>query len=175
MDGISPGAGPAILTRSSFPSSCSSKRRSPPSSRIITSGCADFPISPHWRVLRKMRCFARGKASAITLAHEISTPPQKRLWIDMAETSRNGSSECGNFPESGNTPPMQWPALPLINRFRSSKRTPVAFWRGFSICANQSIPTWASEHCGNMQRVFFQNPTPRLSTPHFSILARLFA
>ena len=175
MGAISPGAGPAIRTQSSFPSSCSSKRRSPPSSRIITSGCAGFPISPHWRALRKMRCFARGKASAITLAREISTPQQKRLWIDMAETSRGESSKCDNFPESGNTPRMQWPALPLINRFRSSKRTPVAFWRGFSICANQSIPTRAGEHFGNMQRVFSQNPMPRLSTPHSSILARSFA
>jgi A/G-specific DNA glycosylase len=31
------------------------------------------------------------------------------------------------------------------------------------------------EHFGNMQRAFCQNPMPRLSTPHFSILARLFA
>ena len=77
----------------------------------------------------------------------------------MAETSRGESSKCGNFPESGNTPPMQWPALPLINRFRSSKRTPVAFWRGFSICANQSIPTRAGKRFGNMQRAFSQNPT----------------
>ena len=175
MGAISPGAGPAILTQSSSPSSCSSKRRLPPSSRIITNGCADFRILLHWRALRKMRCFARGKASAITLAREISTPPQKRLWIDMAETSRSGSSKCGNFPELGNTPPMQWPALPLINRFRSSKQTPVAFWRGFSICANQSIPAWASGHCGNMQRALCQNPMLRLSTLHSSILARLFA
>ena len=43
----------------------------------------------------------------------------------MVETSRGESSKCDNFPESGNTPRMQWPALPLINRFRSSKRTPV--------------------------------------------------
>jgi hypothetical protein len=107
-----------------------------------------------------MRCFACGKASAITLAREISTPQQKRLWIDMAESSRRTSSKCDNFPESGNTPRTQWPALLLINRFRSSKRTPVAFWRGFSICANQSIPTWAVEHCGNTQQVFSQNPMP---------------
>jgi hypothetical protein len=33
----------------------------------------------------------------------------------------------------------------------------------------------AGKHCGNMQRVFSQNPTPRCSTPHFSILARSFA
>ena len=59
----------------------------------------------------------------------------------MAEISHGESSKCDNFPESGNTPLTQWPALPLINRSRSSKRTPVAFWRGFSICANQSIPT----------------------------------
>ena len=122
-----------------------------------------------------MKCFARGKASAITLAREIFTPPQRRLWIDTAEISRGESSKCVNFLESGNTPRTPWPALPLINRFQSSKRTPVVFWHGFSICANQSIPTWASENFGNMQRVFSQNPTPRLSTPHFSILARLFA
>ena len=85
------------------------------------------------------------------------------------------SSKCDNFPESGNTPLMQWPALPLINRFRSSKRTPVAFWPGFSICANQSIPIQAGECFGNTQRVFSQNPMPRLSTPHCSILARSFA
>ena len=175
MDGISPGAGRRTHTQSSFPSSCSSKRRSPPSSRIITSGCARFPISPPWRALRKMRCFARGKASAITLAREISTPRQKRLWIDMPETSRVASSKCDNFPGSGNTPHTQWPALPLINQFRSSRQTQVAFWRGFSICANRSIPTRAGECFGNMQRVFSQNPMPRLSTPHFSILARLFA
>src|SRR4030095_10024872 len=101
-----------------------------------------------------MRCFACGKASAITLAREISKPQQKRLWIDMAETSHGEASKCDNFPESGNTPRMQWPALLLINRSQSSKRTPVAFWRGFSICANQSIPTRAGEHYGNMQRVF---------------------
>ena len=122
-----------------------------------------------------MKCFASGRASAITLAREIFTPLQKRLWIDTAEISRGESSKCVNFLESGNTPRMQSPALPLINRFRSSKRTPVVFWHGFSICANQSIPAWASENCGNMQRVSSQNPTPRLSTPHFSILARLFA
>jgi hypothetical protein len=122
-----------------------------------------------------MRCFACGKASAITLAREISTPQQKRLWIDMAETSHGESSKCDNFPESGNTLRTQWPALLLINRSQSSKRTPVAFWRGFSICANQSIPIWAGEHCGNTQRVFSKNPMPRLSTRRFSILARSFA
>ena len=175
MGAISPGAGFGTRTQSSFPSSCSSKRRSPPSSRTITSGSADFPILPHWRALRKMRCFGRGKASATTLAREISTPQQKRLWIDMAETSRRGSAKCDNSPESGNTLRTQWPALPSINRSRSSKRTPVAFWRGFSICANQSIPIWAGEHCGNTQRVFSQNPMPRLSTRRFSILARSFA
>jgi len=119
-----------------------------------------------------MRCCARGKAWATTLAREISTPQQKRLWIDMADNSHGKSSKCDTFAESENTPRMQWPALPLINRFRSSKRIPPAFWRGFSICANQSIPAWAGERFGNTQRVFSQNPMPRFSTPLSSILVR---
>jgi hypothetical protein len=53
-----------------------------------------------------MKCFTHGKASAITLAREISTLQQKRFWIDMAETFRGESSKCDSFPESGNTQPM---------------------------------------------------------------------
>ena len=175
MGAISPGAGSAIRTQSSSPSSCSSKRRSPPSYLIITSGSAHFPISPHWRALRKMRCFARGKASAITLAREISTRQQRSLWIDTADNSRGQSIKCSDFPESANIPRTLSPALLSINLFQSSKRTPLAFWRGSLICANQSIPTWAGKSFGNKQRVLFQNPMPRLSTPHFSISARSFA
>jgi hypothetical protein len=70
---------------------------------------------------------------------------------------------------------MQWPALPSINRFRLLKRTPGAFWRGFWICANQSIRRRPGKHFVNVQQVFSQNPTPPFSTPRFSILARLFA
>ena len=159
----------------SFRSSCSNKHRSPRSFLIITSGCADFPISPVWRALPKMRCFKCGKASAITLAREICTPQQKRLSINTVETSQGKSSGCGVFPESANILLMLWQALPLINRFRLSKPTPVASWRGSSICANQSIPVRAGRSFGNMQQVFFRNLTPRFSTPHFSILARSFA
>ena len=43
MGAISPGARPAIRTQSSFPNSCCSKRRSPPLSRIITTGSRRFP------------------------------------------------------------------------------------------------------------------------------------
>src|SRR2546430_4218722 len=52
-------------TPSSFPSSCSSKRRSPPSSPIIMSGYADGAISPPWRVLRNRACYTPeiGRAS----------------------------------------------------------------------------------------------------------------
>jgi A/G-specific adenine glycosylase len=91
----------------------------------------------------------------------------------------------GNFPgeiermrvflESANILLMLWQALPLMNRFRLSKPTPVASWRDSSICANQSIPVRAGRSFGNMQQVFFRNLTPRFSTPHFSILARSFA
>ena len=174
MVAIFPGAGLAIRTRSLCPSSCSSRRRSPPSSLIITSGCAGFRISLRWRALRKTRCFARGRASVITLVPGIFIPQQKRLLIDLAEISRGKSSECDNFPESGNTPRMPWPALPLINRFRSSKRTLLAFRRDFSICANQLIPALAGKRFGNLERVFSRNPMPRLLTPRFWILARLF-
>jgi hypothetical protein len=75
--------------------------------------------------------------------------------MDMAETSHEESSKCDNFPESGNTPRMQWPALPSINRSQLSRPTPLAFWRGFSIFANQSISTLGGKRFGNMQRVFF--------------------
>jgi hypothetical protein len=92
----------------------------------------------------------------------------------LAEISHEKSSKYDNFPASGNTPRTPLPALPLINRFRSSKRTLLAFWRGFSTCENQSIPTLAGRRFGDVERVFSQNPTPRLLTPHFSILARLF-
>jgi len=122
-----------------------------------------------------MRCFAHGKASAITLVHEIFTQQQKRLWIDTTENSLGTSSKCGSFPASVNIPLTPLPVLRLINRPRLSKRTPLAFWRGFSICANRSIRTWAGEHFGNMQQIFSPNPTPRLLTLRFSILARLFA
>jgi hypothetical protein len=122
-----------------------------------------------------MRCFARGKASAITLAREIFTPQQKRSWTAIAENSHRESRKCDNFPELVNTPRMQWPALPSINQFRSSKQTLLAFWRGFSICGNQSIPSPADEWFGKMQRVFSPNPPARFSTPRFSILARSFA
>jgi len=122
-----------------------------------------------------MRCFGRGKVSATTLAREISTPPQKQLWIAIAETSHGKLSKCDNFLESGNTPRMPLPALPSINLWRSSKRTPLAFWRGFLICENQSIQTRAGEHFGIMQHVFSRNLMARLSTPLFSISARLFA
>jgi hypothetical protein len=122
-----------------------------------------------------MRCFARGKALVITLARGISIPQQKRLLIDLAEISREKSSKCGNFPASGNTLRMPLPALPLNNRLRSSKRTLLAFWRGFSICANQSTLMRAGDNFGNMQHFFSQNPMPRLSTQLSSISAQLFA
>jgi len=66
-------------------------------------------------------------------------------------------------------------ALRSVNPFRSSKRTPVAFWRGFLICENQSIQTRAGENFGSMQHVFSRNLMAQLSTPLSSISARLFA
>jgi hypothetical protein len=69
---------------------------------------------------------------------------------------------------------MLLPALLLINPSRLSKRTLLAFWRGFSICTNQLIQTLAGKRSGNVERVFFHNPTLRLLIPPFSTLARLF-
>jgi adenine-specific DNA glycosylase len=51
--------------------------------------------------------------------------------MDLAEISHEKSSKCDNFPASGNILLTPSPALHLINRFRSSKRILLAFWRGF--------------------------------------------
>jgi A/G-specific DNA glycosylase len=133
-----------------------------------------FPISPHWRALRKMRCFARGKASAITLAREISTPQQKRLWIDMAETSR-GIEQMRQLSGIGKY------TAHAVASFAFNQSVPIVEANTGRVLARlfnlrKSIDSdRAGEHCGNMQRVFSQNPMPRLSTPHSSILARSFA
>jgi hypothetical protein len=122
-----------------------------------------------------MRCFARGKAWVITPAREISTPQQRQLWIDMADAFRGQSIRCSCSLASENIPRTLSPALLSINLSQSWKRTPLAFWRGSLICANQSIPTWAGKSFGNTQRVLFQNPMQQFLTPHCSILARWFA
>ena len=173
MAAISPGGGPENRTQFSSPSSCFSKRRSPQSFLITTDGCADFPISPHWRAFQKARCSVRGKASVIMLAREISTPQQKPLWIDTVESSLAKLIKSRSFQALANTPRTQSQALGSINLSRSSKRTLLAFWHAFSIYANQSILAGAGKHFGNVQRVFSQNQIVRLSTPLSSILARL--
>ena len=172
---ISLGAGPAIRTQSSFPSSCSSKHGSPPSSRIITIGSAHFPISPHWRALRKMRCFARGKAWAITLARETCMPPREPCWRTIADVSRCQSTGCGSSQGLGSTLRTLLPASRSIDLSQLSKRTPLEFWQEYSILASLSIRPRDEKLFGNVQRIFVQCLGAGHSTPHFSILARSFA
>src|SRR6266480_3298900 len=118
---------------------------------------------------------APGKDSAITLVREIFTPPQGPSWIDTADVSRDVSSKCSSFQESENTLRTQSPASPSINQSQSSRRTLLAFWRGFSIFADRSNRPQAEKRSGNVQRVLFQNPTLGRTTPRLSISALLFA
>ena len=60
-----------------------------------------FPILPRWRALRKTTSSTRGKASAITLAREIFTPPQKPLRIDIADAFRRSVEQMRQLPGIG--------------------------------------------------------------------------
>ncbi len=162
-------------TQFSSPSSCSNKHKSLLLFHITKHGYAGFRISPHWRTPARMTCFMRGRASATTLARETFMPQRERCRENMADVSRSQPSGCSNSLASGSTLRTLLPVSRSIDPSQLSKPTLLAFWRGFSIFANPSIPVPAGKRFGNTQRVFFQNPAYEPSILRCLILARLFA
>lgn len=169
------GAVRAIRTQFSSPNSCSNKHKSLLSFHITKHGYAGFRISPHWRAPARTTFFVHGRASATTLARETCMPPPEPCWRTIADVSRGQSTGCGGSRASGSTLRTLLPVSRSIDLSQLSKPTPLAFWRGFSIFANPSIPVPAGKRFGNTQRVFFQNPAHEPSTLHCLILARSFA
>ena len=83
------GGGRAILTRSWFRSSCSSRRRSRPSSHFTSGGSRASRISPRSRRRPKPRCSRSGRGSATTRGREISTRAAKQV---VARTRRRAAT-----------------------------------------------------------------------------------
>ena len=105
-----PGAGPAIPTRCSSPSSCCSRRRCRGSNRTGRGSWPGFPRWKRWHGRGRRRCGRAGRASAT-----IDAPPTSTSWRASSPTSRRARSRrtprrCGDCRASAGTPPAPWRA-----------------------------------------------------------------